>query len=171
MTSSWFFLSTLNYDALSTTHQIFNSKIVEKCEKQTLELQVLSIPKISMRNKNLKNITNQWKEVKFVLFRCLSLQTKLGFFPSFIKYVKCIKFVHKLPIQILSQYFIAILLYFCRPDACQSSVRCNGASHCVCTRNRVTKQPSNWSSLVNKSWDQIPRTVHNTNFTTTFIKT
>ena len=28
MTSSWFFLSTLNYDARSTTHQISNSNLL-----------------------------------------------------------------------------------------------------------------------------------------------
>ena len=28
MTSSWFFLSTLNYDARSTTHQIFLDTVV-----------------------------------------------------------------------------------------------------------------------------------------------
>ena len=28
MTSSWFFLSTLNYDARSTTHQIYNHTVV-----------------------------------------------------------------------------------------------------------------------------------------------
>jgi len=35
------------------------SEIDEKYEKQTLQLQVLSISKTAMRNKNLKNNTNQ----------------------------------------------------------------------------------------------------------------
>ena len=45
MTSSWFFLSTLNYDARSTTHQIFQSD--KRCEsnirKKGLELLPLGI--------------------------------------------------------------------------------------------------------------------------------
>jgi len=35
MTSSWFFLSTLNYDARSTTHHIlimFNKNVIPTCE-------------------------------------------------------------------------------------------------------------------------------------------
>jgi pyruvoyl-dependent arginine decarboxylase (PvlArgDC) len=41
-------------------HQSVNtSKIDEKCEKHTIELQVLSTSKTVLRNKNLKNIKNQ----------------------------------------------------------------------------------------------------------------
>jgi hypothetical protein len=49
VTSSWFFLSTLNYDAQSTTHQIFN--VILKIDKYYFTLQVYLIGLSNVRKK------------------------------------------------------------------------------------------------------------------------
>ena len=52
MTSSWFFLSTLNYDARSTTHQI-----LQYCLQNFVEIMFFNDPRIPPKRKQLVGLS------------------------------------------------------------------------------------------------------------------
>ena len=81
MTSSWFFLSTLNYDARSTTHRqllMMGTWLPETCWV-TIRREI----------KNTK-VTSSWFFLSTLKHRCLERGNKLNYFIQFL--ISCSKF-------------------------------------------------------------------------------
>ena len=71
MTSSWFLLSTLNYDARSTTHQIYRKQAYESDVHRAVHRNIISIVKPT-------NVSN-------LLYFGMALHMFRTVFPSFIR--------------------------------------------------------------------------------------